>query len=212
MNLHPRTRFLLQKVGLAPLELEALDHPERHQVPNEPRGFGLRGETGTGKTWALVQYLARYVNQCVLRQPDPDRATLLWIDGDVARDSRILWVCWLAQAEKIRRRRLEKVWIESWAEEAEGVTILVLDDIGREERDLRNDPAQEVLQRVIEHRHRWKRPLIWTSNRTPEELANFYGGPMASRILGTWPDYEVGGQDMRLFPMGEFKKAAGGDE
>lgn len=211
MIFHPRTRVLLAKVGLAPIELQALDFAPRHQVPNAPRGFGLTGPTGTGKSWALAYHLAVKVDQAVRSQKDPAKAMLMWIDGEIVRDRRLLWVPWLNQAEAIRRRRMEKVWVENWAETAEEIPTMVLDDIGREQKDSANDPAQEVLQRVLEHRHRHRMPVIWTSNRTREELANFYGGPMASRILGTWPDYEVGGQDMRLFPVDEFKKAAGGD-
>ena len=211
MTFHPRTRELLTRVGLAPVELEALNHAPRHQVPDEPRGFGLIGPTGTGKSWALALHVAQRVDRSVLRQPDPTRATLLWLDGEVARDGRLLWVVWLDQAEAIRRRRFEKVWVEAWAETAEDVPLLVLDDIGREPFEGVNDPAREVLVRVLEHRYRFRLPVLWTSNRTREELTAFYGAPLTSRILGTWPDYEVGGQDIRLFPLTEFKKASGGD-
>jgi len=212
---HPRTRTLLAKAGLAPIELMALDHAPRHQVPDARGGFGLIGPTGTGKSWTMVLHVARLVEHSVCRQPDPTTATLLWVDGDVARDGRLLWVCWYDQAESIRRRRFEKVWVDSWAEHAEDIPLLVLDDIGREPCDGANDSAREVLGRVLEHRYRFQLPVFWTSNRTREELTAFYGGPLASRIFGTWPDYEATGNDLRLTPPpqpSEFKKAAGGDQ
>lgn len=202
MTFLPRTRILLAQAGLAPLELEALSHPMRHQLPAQPGGFGLIGPTGTGKTWGLVVLMARMVDQCIRQQPDPSRAALLWIDGPVARDHRLRWVIWLDMARQIRARKDEKRWVWDMAELMREVPFLVLDDLGREERSQREDLAQEVLQEVLEHRHRHRMPLWWTSNRTREELTAFYGGPLASRLLGTWPDYEVEGQDMRLFPVG----------
>lgn len=208
---HPRTHALMAKAGLAPKELEALDRPGRHQIPTERLGFGLVGPTGTGKSWALAQHLAGVVDRAVRRQPDPAKATLLWIDGEVARDCRMSWVVWLNMARQIRARaRMEQRWVWDMAEAMADVPYLVLDDLGREERDQREDPAQEVLQEVLEKRYRNNRMLFWTSNRTREELTAFYGGPMASRLLGTWPDYELGGEDLRLFPVG-LPKASGGE-
>lgn len=210
MNLHPRTMQLLAHAGLEPAELDALAFTLPHGTPQAPRGFGLLGPTGTLKTSTLVHVMAQLVERMVRRQPDPDRATLLWLDGEgVAHDARLRWVYWPKTAEMIRRRRWEKAWIEDWAEMAEEVPFLVLDDIGREQRDA-NDPAQEVLQRVLDARHRRKRALWWTSNRTREELSTFYGGPFMSRLLGTWPDYDLGGHDRRLFPE-DLKAAAGGE-
>jgi DNA replication protein DnaC len=196
---------------LEPKELEALDHPRRHQLPNEPGGFGLLGSPGLGKTWALVQHVADMVDRTVRRQPNPDRATLLWIDGEVARDERIAWVYWPRLARELQDRPLDNRWHVDVAESLEDARFLVLDDIGREFRKAKEDPAREVFARVIERRERRRLPLLWTSNLERNEFTDFYGGPMASRILGAWPDYQVEGQDMRLFPVDEFKRAAGGD-
>jgi DNA replication protein DnaC len=208
---HPRTTTLMAKAGLAPKELEALDCPCRHQIPGDRQGFGLIGPTGTGKSWALAQHLAGVLDRSVRQQPDPARAAMLWIDGDVARDCRVRWVGWLDMARQIRARaKTEQRWVWDMTEALEDVPFLVLDDLGREEKDLRADAAQEVLQEVLERRYRCNQLLFWTSNRTQEELTAFYGGPMASRLLGTWPAYELGGQDLRLFPV-DLPKASGGE-
>ena len=211
MPFHPRTRVLLAKAGLAPEELAALGHPARHQMPYEPQGFGLIGDPGRGKSWALVQHLAQRVERLVRAQPDPHRATLLWVDDavGVARDGRLAWVNWKRQAEDIQLRRFESAWLDSWAEFASDVPVLVLDDLGLESLDGASCPARKLLVRVIEHRYRQRMLLFWTSNRHRGELTDFYGGPLASRLLGTWPDYPVDGQDMRLFPV-VLKMAAGG--
>ena len=212
MNIHPRTLQLLAKVGLEPIELDALAMSLPHGIPLEPRGFGLLGPTGTMKTSTLVHAMAALVDRMVRRQPDPNQAKLIWIGADgVGHDARLFWVYWPKAAAELRLRKWERVWIEDWTATAEEVPFLVLDDLGREQRDGQNDAAQEVLQRVLDTRHRRKLPLWWTSNRTREELGSFYGGPFMSRLLGTWPDYPLDGQDRRLFPVDEFKKAAGGE-
>jgi DNA replication protein DnaC len=212
--LQRRTRELLTHAGLEARELDALDHPPLHTLPGGKGGFGLVGGTGSGKTWALVQRVAGVVQDAITRQPDPSRARLIWVDGDIARDRRVLWVNWHDQAEDIQRRRFDDVWVDAWSAWAEDVPILVLDDLGRERYEGLKDPARSALVRVLDTRHRRKATLLWTSNLTAEELTAFYGAAMASRILGTWPAYEVEGQDLRLCPLMpqvELKRAAGGD-
>ena len=117
MTIHPRTRVLLAQAGLAPVELAALDVPPRHQVPDLPGGFGLIGPTGTGKTWALVPHVARILDRAVRRQPDPARAKMIWLEGDLGRDARVRWVAWLALASEIRARRRESRWVWEQADE-----------------------------------------------------------------------------------------------
>jgi len=208
---HARTRELLARAGLEARELEALDHPARHAVPARPGGFGLVGTNGTGKTWALTHYVAGLVEAAVRSQPDPWRASLCWIDGLIARDRRLLWVNWHDQAERIHERRFEPVWLNQWAEWAEDVPLLVLDDLGRERTSGEKDPARPLLARVLDARHRRKFPVLWTSNLvTPEALEAFYDPALKSRILGSWPASYVGGQDMRLSPL-DLKAAAGGE-
>jgi len=210
---HPRTLALLEKAGMAPQELEALQHAPLHVLPPRPAGFGLVGPPGTGKTWSIAHYVARLVDQLVRRQPNPDRADLLWIDGDVARDARLSWVNWHDQVEDLHRRRFDDVWVDRLAGWWEFVPILVLDDLGRERHEGAKDPAQAVLQRVLDHRYRHRLPVFWTSNLgTKQELEGFYHHALVSRILGSWPPCEVEGQDMRLFPLDGFEKASGGDQ
>jgi DNA replication protein DnaC len=212
---HPRTRDLLAKAGVAPRELDALDHPAMHALPPPEQGFGLVGGTGVGKSWSLVHFLAQRVDKDVRRQPDPALAKLFWVDGDIARDRRVLWVNWHDQVEEIHRRRFDDVWVSTWADWAKLVPLLVLDDLGRERHEGEKDPARAVLVTVMDARHRNKFPMLWTSNLSADELTSVYGAALASRILGSWPAYEVEGADLRLVPLvptNENKKAAGGDQ
>jgi len=214
---HPRTLALLEKAGMAPAELDALNHGPMHVLPSRPGGFGLVGPPGTGKTWSLVHHVAKHVEAVVMRQPDPARAHLLWVDGDIARDARLAWVNWHDTVEDLHRRRFDDVWVDRLAGWWEGVAMLVLDDLGRERHEGAKDPAQAVLQRVVDHRYRHRLPLLWTSNlASQQQLEAFYRSEaLVSRLLGTWPACEVDGQDMRLMPldeMPEWKRASGGDE
>ena len=210
---HPRTRALLAAAGLAPVELAALDHAPRHAAPAfGARGFGLVGPTGTGKTWTVVQWLGRRVDEVVRAQPDPSRAKLIWVEGDRARDRRIAWVNWHDAADLLIRNRKDSTWAERRAGWWEDVPLLVLDDLGRERVEGRGCPARAVLNRVLDHRHRHRMALIWTSNLDSQEaLDGFYGEALASRLVGTWPPAQAEGQDMRLFGAEDLKAVAGGE-
>jgi DNA replication protein DnaC len=204
---HPRTLALLEKAGLAPAEIGALAHRPLMEVPPQPRGFGLVGPPGTGKTWTVAHYVARYVEEIVRRQPDPNRAELLWVDGDIARDARLAWVNWHDQVEDLHRRRFDDVWVARFTAWWEDIPMLVLDDLGRERFEGAKDPARAVLEQVLDTRYRQRRPVIWTSNlESKEALEGFYHHALVSRILGTWPPMATEGEDMRLLPM-----ASGGE-
>jgi len=211
-SFHPRTRELLAQAGLAARELDALDHACLYTLPPN-NAFGLVGDTGAGKTWAIARRVAQLVDDAVRRQPDPARAKLIWVDGEIARDRRVLWVNWHDHVEDIHRRRFDDVWVDTWSSWAETVPLLVLDDLGRERYEGEKDPARAVLVRVLDNRHRAKYPVMWTSNLKINELTPIYGAALVSRILGSWPAYEVEGHDLRLAPLletQELRKAAGG--
>jgi DNA replication protein DnaC len=209
---HPRTRALLEKAGLAPVELAALDHPPLHAPPPfGAQGYGLVGRPGTGKTWTLVQFLADKVESIVRAQRDPAKADLLWLDGDIARDRRLAWVNWHDEVEGLHRRRFDDAWVDQRASWWERVPLLVLDDLGRERVEGARDPARAVLQRVLDHRYRQRLGLLWTSNLdTQASLEAFYGEALVSRLVGTWPPAEAEGQDMRLFPVDAGVQVGGG--
>lgn len=204
---HPRTLALLERAGMAPAELESLAHRPLLQLPAAPQGFGLVGPPGTGKTWTVAHYVANRVEETVRRQPDPRRAELLWVDGDVARDARLAWVNWHDQVEDLHRRRFDDVWVARLTAWWEDVPMLVLDDLGRERFEGAKDPARAVLEQVLDTRYRQRRPVIWTSNlESKEALEAYYHHALVSRILGTWPPMATDGQDMRLLPL-----ASGGE-
>lgn len=203
---HPRTLALLEKAGMAPAELDSLAHRPQLVLPSRPTGYGLVGPPGTGKTWAIAFRMAQVVDRVVRDQPDPNRADLQWVDGDIVRDARLAWVNWHDQVEDLHRRRFDDVWVDRLATWWEDVPMLVLDDLGRERYEGAKDPARAVLERVLDCRYRNKRPVVWTSNlESKAELEGFYHHALVSRILGSWPPCEVSGEDQRLL------KVSGGD-
>jgi len=201
---HPRTIALLERAGMAPQELQALLRTPLLVIPAQPGGCGLVGPPGTGKTWALAHHIARHVETVVRKQPDPNRADLIWLDAEVARDGRVAWVNWHDQVEDLHRRRFDDVWVDMCADWWERVPILVLDDLGRERYEGAKDPARAVLQRVLDHRYRRRLPLYWTSNLASQaQLEGFYPEALVSRLIGTWRPMEVEGRDLRLVVGGD---------
>ncbi len=185
----------LANYGVAPGELAALGAAPLHPLPDALQGFGLIGDPGTGKTWLVVQWLARFVDQHIAG----------WVFGQRPLEIRPMWVHWPQAAEEMKRLALGGDMGASWSARARAAAVLVLDDLGRERVKGEADFSRAILVEVLDHRERYRLPVVWTSNASADELAAIYRGPLASRLLGTWPPFRVDGQDMRL------AKVSGGD-
>jgi len=190
--MHDRTRFLLKQLGLSLVEARAVDAEPIHLVQDRPKGFGLIGGTGLGKTWALARHLGLQVQQRVETAPDPARATLPHL---FAR-----WRNWPGTAEDLKR------WValgytEDIADQVEQLATcrqLYLDDLGQERIVGAEDYALGVLREVLDRRQREGLPVFWTSNLDAPGLLRVYGARTASRLLGAWPPVKMQGPDLRL--------------
>lgn len=209
MTFHSRTFDLLvdAAVGCAPQEARALSVPPLRQLPDVPTGFGLVGPTGCGKTWLLVQHLGRHLEAIVRASERPNLAKIPY-------GERVSWVNWPERAEQLKREIRDTQSLEVWVDRAQWCSALYLDDLGRERTTGENDYSLGLLGEILDSRYRYNLPVFWTSNRNPEELGEFYRGRLASRLLGTWPPFQLEGEDLRLKALGDvvdFKRAAGGD-
>lgn len=196
MSYHWRTREFLvsDTIGLAPRELEALKAAPIHRLVENDAGFGVIGDIGVGKTWALARYVADLVEQAVRDAEDPEWMRLPAFGFAV-------WVNWPERAESLKRSFFyrDKREMEDWIERAKTAARLFLDDLGRERSKGEDDYSFAVLSEIIDHRYRYRLPVFWTSNLTkPEEFSAAYSARFVSRLLGTWPPVLLQGQDLRL--------------
>lgn len=212
MTFHPRTRQLmtLPCIGLASREAKALVAPRIHSLPAAPDGMGVVGGVGVGKTWALAQHAADYVEAIVCAAPEPEKVLM-------PSFRRVTWVNWPERAEEIKRLSTKRgTDLEEWVERCKNSARLYMDDLGRERISRgEDDYAQSILGEIFDHRYRYGLPVFWSSNLTTrQEFADTYNARMVSRLLGAWPPFLIKGHDIRMDVPGiamDYRRAAGGD-
>jgi DNA replication protein DnaC len=173
--------------------------------------MGIVGGVGVGKTWALAQHAADYVDAIVRASPDPDTAVMPY-------RGRLTWVNWPERAEEVKRLVIKRgTDLEDWIERCKDSTRLYMDDLGRERMAVKgeDDYAQAVLGEILDHRYRYALPVFWSSNLTNrQEFADTYNARLVSRLLGTWAPVLIKGHDIRMdepAKASDFRRAAGGD-
>lgn len=142
-----------------------------------PEGLYLYGPAGSGKTrlaWALAKRLIteKLVSVLVVSVPE------------LLNEIKKSW----------RHSRTAKDWMER----GQHVQVLVLDDIGAEKP---TEWARETILSLIDYRINHRRPTIFTSNYSPEELWKRLGdekGRVVSRIVGSCLLVEVKDRNFRL--------------
>jgi len=159
-----------------------LEHPEAKAWVNRylmaPKGKGLliTGPVGTGKThllWAIYRAIA---------EADPQRFGVISVKV----------VSLLA--------RLRPGGDESHADVVRlcGTRLLMLDDIGAQKG---SEWVSERLYEIIDARYEAMLPMICTTNRKPEKLAEDVGERVASRLMEMCDVIPVLGGDRRLEPV-----------
>ena len=145
-----------------------------------PRGFGLVGTSGAGKTMAV----AALVRLCIRT----------WLLGNVHALGRLVinnppiqWVDW---PERVDWMRDHYDRVGGFMAAALEVPLLVLDDIGAERivgDTYERDYGSGKLDLLIHGRENRKLPTIWTSNMNEDALASRYGARLSSRLNGCSP-------------------------
>jgi chromosomal replication initiation ATPase DnaA len=166
-----------------------------------PASFAIVGPPGTGKTrllWAIVCQIRR--RRLPVGSPiEPwyrgnGELTRVPMTRREARDrmienvegARIITEVGEIRAKRYDRAALDQnITYEGW---------LCIDDIGAIEP---NEWVREALYHLANERRAHNRTTVWTSNLTPPELRETFGGAIASRILGG-AVIETDGADRRL--------------
>lgn len=183
-----RVAFLLRGCGLAVREVRNVELPVIHPLPDAPRGFGIIGPTGIGKTVALAQHLADHVRPLVTH---PEAK----LPFNFAR-----WVNWPDMAEELKGLSGAANWqaLDDLLDRLCTCSRLYLDDLGQERIRGEDDLALGHLRVILDTRYRDELPLFWTSNLGPQQLSAVYGARTVSRMCQAWPPAKLGGEDLRM--------------
>lgn len=157
-----------------------------------PRGFGLWGSVGAGKSGAIAALAKCYAIASLERRAP--------VEGDVPMDLGIEWCSWLREADWLRTNGIDSILIDRRMRRLCLVPILVLDDLARENRrrNYTEDFVAGKLDLLVSMRSSSMLPTIWTANVGPNDLAGIYDGATVSRLEGENPGIEIRGKDRRL--------------
>jgi len=187
--------------GIPPKVARVLTHPPLEvramgagRLP--PHGFGLSGDAGTGKTFALA-VLVRSMLEARWRAWAPE-------EGLKATRSWLAWVHW---PERVNRMRVLST-VDGGLEDVERmisglcqIEMLVLDDLGAERLrgEYSDDWAASQLDVLVDRRYNDLRPTWFTTNLSGEEFLGRYGARVYSRLCGENAFVSVpAGPDLRI--------------
>jgi DNA replication protein DnaC len=162
-----------------------------------PRGFGLAGGVGCGKTFALATIFlagsdavvrARYAKGA--RSAEVGRQWFHWVRWpQLVNELRIM----SSRDNGLRDAEQQMRYLHT-------APCLVLDDLGGERlKSYQDDWATTQLDLLIDGRYGEMMPTWYTTNLEVRQLAERYGGRMFSRLTGANPLVELkGAKDLRL--------------
>lgn len=146
-------------------------------------GYGLIGDTGTGKT-ALNAVLVKGYHRAWFER---------WVEaeplsGEPSQKEVIRWISWPDAADDLSRMATNPESVDSFLVRARGASLLILDDLGRERFAARHDEGSTpfhtgILERIIDARNEMQRPIFWTSNVPMKDLVGLYGSALMSRLV-----------------------------
>lgn len=162
---------LRDNAGLHELALRYVEGWDEHRT--QGRGLYFWGGVGRGKTHAAMSIANELVERHAVE---------------------VMFVNIPDIASRVRRSFDEAGSADrTLFEELAGTELLVLDDLGMEHR---TDWVREQIYRVVEFRYRNQRPILVTSNRSPDELDHL--PQVVSRLYEMCRIVEFGGSDRRL--------------
>jgi len=126
-------------------------------------GAGLRGATGTGKTTFAYYLLRKASVEYGMKCYSISAMTL----------SRY-------SVEQFNSSKDRKYEAENALREIKHCGVLLLDDLGKARMSERYEA--EIFD-MVEYRTSWHKPIIWTSNATPEQLSAMFGADRGDPIM-----------------------------
>ncbi len=162
-ELAPMCRWLAKHWWLAGEERDAKVGQDGLPVFGSQRGLGLWGPTGRGKTRAMYAILKRLHFagvRCYAVQ------AIHFAEAAMLVAERAPWSVREGAVDLIQR--------------CQKVPVLLFDDLGKEN----STPAvAKAMHDLVEVRKAHRRTLLWTSERTADELAQFLGANFADGIV-----------------------------
>jgi len=96
------------------------------------------------------------------------------------------WTNWLTEFREVYTSRDNKddadLIITDHMEKAQNAYVLIIDEIGTDKKNTATEFEIEQFSRILSDRHGNGKPMILTSNITPEKLERIYGEQITSRI------------------------------
>jgi DNA replication protein DnaC len=103
----------------------------------------------------------------------------------------------ISECADIDRYRYEWDWLEDWAKFP---GRLCVDDIGYRKP---TDWTYRAIYHLTNYRRQFQLKTIWTTNLTTEQLTEYYGAAIASRLMGGVV-FQTGGADKRIVKPENF--------
>lgn len=155
------------------------------------KGFGLSGETGTGKTFMLAALMKTLATARVQRRYAEDGKKAL-------SESWLAWVSWPMRVLRYRAQSMEDGGMAKVRKDLQALAekpALVLDDLGVERfvggGSYENDWIATQLDALVDARYGLMKPTWFTTNLVRGEFVNRYGSRLFSRLCADNPFVRV---------------------
>lgn len=140
-------------------------------------GLYVFGPYGVGKTGVVTPILRNYVDNGL---------TGLWIEFYDFTD----------EVQSRYRSNAEET-AQAAVKQAQEVDMLLLDDVGNPKSGEETQDRSKILYQVVNARHNHARPMLITSNLTPDEFVKQFGARTWERISESCRVIRMGGRNLR---------------